>query len=459
MQKPLVLTIAGSDPSGGAGIQADIRAFESQGVFGLSVITAITVQTAEKVVRWEALSKTLVHDQLFTLLQTYPIQYVKCGMLPTQEIMDEIIAAKTQYKFKLVVDPILISGSGTPLMNSDVISYFIQKILPIVDVLTPNANEAKMLTGESISKMDSIRTILEKLHQMGPSTIILKGGHIHPDHSEIIDYIYYNGGIEAFTRERLIGFERIHGTGCIFSSIFLAQWSLTTDIYDAMFNTEQQIDTLFKDIFSVPTTKNSNPTKNNVLDFGLTQDRINILNEVAAVYNFIHIQKDYCELIPEVRTNISIGLPNPKTVQDIAAIEGRITVINNLPQATGPIKFGVSNHTARLLLTANKKDSAIRAVMNVKYDPSYIQPLIDAGLCLFEIRRENQPEEVRNKEKSTMQWVVENSYMMINRIPDIIWDCGEPEKEPMLRLFAKDGSDLIEKLKVILRTVRSLNQK
>jgi hydroxymethylpyrimidine/phosphomethylpyrimidine kinase len=460
MKKPLVLTIAGSDPSGGAGIQADIRAFEAMGVYGFSVITAITVQTAENVIRWEPISKDLIHDQLFVLLDKYPIQYVKCGMLPTIEAINEVIAAKKQFKFQLMVDPIFFSGTGVAMNQTEVIEYFKQNLFPLVDFLTPNAQEVEKLTNMKVTDMKSISEIYEYFAKCGVKTVVIKGGHIHPTGEEVVDYLCEEGGIEAFSRERIINDERVHGTGCIYSAILLSQLALTDDIYSAVSNTENQIDGLFRDIFHLPDRLNNDEVGGgSVLDTNMTPERNLVLNEVKQIYEFIRKQPETVNLIPEVRMNISIGLPTMKSVKDVGAIEGRITIVNNVPYAAGPIKFGVSNHTARLLLTAHNVDNSIRAVMNLKFDREYIRVLSDTKLHLFEIHRENQPNDVQSKERSTMQWIIENVYAELNHIPDIIWDCGEPEKEPMMRLFAKGGEDLLGKLKIILHMIRTLKKK
>jgi hydroxymethylpyrimidine/phosphomethylpyrimidine kinase len=351
-----------------------------------------------------------------------------------------------------MVDPIINSGSGISLIQADVEAYFKTHLLPKTDILTPNAIEAQKITGMPIEDIGSIHKMFDRFVEMGCASIVLKGGHIHPIDTEIVDYLYDQGQFDMFIRQREIGLERVHGTGCIFSAILLAQLAHTEDLYNAMNNTEEQMDSLFRNIFELP-SRELTLKGGQVLDFGLTPAKIAILNEVAEVYEFIKTKKKFDILIPEVRMNISIGIANAKTVEDVAAIEGRITKVNNIPTASGPIKFGASNHTARLLLTAQQKDASIRAVMNFKYEPDFIQPLAKAGLYLFEIQREDQPQNVQNQEKSTMQWVIETSFAVVNRIPDIIWDKGEVGKEPMMRLFGKDGADLIEKLKIIIRTV------
>lgn len=451
MEKPIVLTIAGSDPSGGAGIQADIRAFEATGVYGLSVITAITVQTAEKVIRWEPVSPQLVRDQLWTLLSEYPIQYVKCGMIPTPEIVDIIVDAKKQFNFSLIVDPILISSSGLALVTPEAETHFKTALFPHVDILLPNAQESMKFTGIQITKMQDVVSAGDKLREMGIKNVIFKGGHIDPSGEQVVDYLYEDGGVEIFTRERVQQNTATHGTGCIFSAIFTAQLALTQDIYEALYNTEQQLERDFRHLEFLPKKENNVQSARAIIDVGVSPKQRDALGEVVMVYNYLRSKPDFAHLIPEVRMNISICIDGAKTVEDVAAVEGRISVVNNLPSAAGPIKMGVSNHTARLILTAHARDPSIHAVVNIKYIPWMIKQLAEEGLFLFEIRREQQPDTVRSAEQNSMQWIIGQAYSIINKIPDIIWDCGEPEKEPMIRLFALNGKELIEKLEIVLR--------
>jgi hydroxymethylpyrimidine/phosphomethylpyrimidine kinase len=272
--------------------------------------------------------------------------------------------------------------------------------------------------------------------------------------NQIVDYLYEAGSMEMFIRARINESSHIRGTGCIFASIFTAQLTLTESTYEAMINTEQQIENAFRDLFYLPSQNSEISSSGITLDMGITQEERIVLEEVAEVYNFLRSQPSFIHLIPEVRTNISICVPNATKPQHVAAIEGRITVVNNLPHASGPIKFGVSNHTTRLLLASHLKDPQIRAVINVKYLPNLIRPLSENGLILYEVRRDKQSEAVRTQEQSTMQWIMDSTFEQLKMIPDIIWDCGEPEKEPMIRLFARDGKNLIEKLQIILRTFK-----
>lgn len=191
------------------------------------------------------------------------------------------------------------------------------------------------------------------------------------------------------------------------------------------------------------------------MDSSLPKEKLEIVNQIKEVYNFFSSNKEFSKLIPEVRTNISGSLHNAKNKSEIAGIEGRITIINGFPKASGEIKFGVSDHTARLILTAKEFDKSINFVMNLKYRPDLIKLIQEkSDLKLQEIFRENQPEDVKKKEFSTMQWLIKENVKKKGKIPDIIWDKGSVGKEPMMRLFGKNSEDMIIKLTKIINLIK-----
>ncbi len=188
-----------------------------------------------------------------------------------------------------------------------------------------------------------------------------------------------------------------------------------------------------------------------LMDSLRSKEKLEVINQIKEIYNFIRIKK-FCRLIPEVRTNIAGTLKDPKTMSDVAGIDGRITIVNGLPKAAGDIKFGVAEHTARLLLSAKEFENSVNFVMNLRYSPEMIKDIQKkTNLALEEILREKEPRKTRNKEFSTMQWLIKESINKKGRIPDIIWDKGSIGKEPMIRLFGKDSVDMIKKLKKIIK--------
>ena len=186
----------------------------------------------------------------------------------------------------------------------------------------------------------------------------------------------------------------------------------------------------------------------------LSKEQKTIITQIKEIYNFISDKKKFVTLIPEVRTNISGALNTAQKVDEIAGFDGRITVVNGFPKACGEVKFGASNHTARLVLTAKKFDKSVNFVMNLKYIPRVINSLqTKSSLDLIEFERETQPVNIEKKEDSTMQWLIRESFEKYKKIPDIIWDKGAIGKEPMMRLFAKTSENVVKKLKEIMEHV------
>ncbi len=190
---------------------------------------------------------------------------------------------------------------------------------------------------------------------------------------------------------------------------------------------------------------------NKLLNPNLSGEKLKIINQISEIYDFIRIKK-FIKLIPEVRTNIAGALVDAKSKDDVAGIDGRITVVNGLPKAAGDIKFGIAEHTARLILTTKEFDESINFVMNLRYSPELISKLHKkTDLELEEIDREKEPESIKKQEFSTMQWIIKEMFDKKGKIPDIIWDKGSIGKEPMIRLFGRDSVDMIKKLEKIIK--------
>jgi hydroxymethylpyrimidine/phosphomethylpyrimidine kinase len=190
---------------------------------------------------------------------------------------------------------------------------------------------------------------------------------------------------------------------------------------------------------------------NNYRGLNYSREKLEVINQIKEIYDFIQ-QKKFIKLIPEVRTNIAGALHDAKTRDDVAGIDGRITIVDGMPKAAGEIKFGVAEHTARLILSAKNFDKSVNFVMNLKYIPELIEDIMKkSDLEVKEINREKEPEELKPKEFSTMQWLIKESVDKTGKILDIIWDRGSIGKEPMMRLFGKDSADIIEKLQKIFK--------
>jgi hydroxymethylpyrimidine/phosphomethylpyrimidine kinase len=218
---PIALTIAGSDSSGGAGIQADLKTFQALGVFGMSAITAVTVQNTQKVYAIQEMTPQIVHDQITCLFEDAEIRAVKIGMVSSVGLIQAIAAALGSVnRSPVVLDPVMVSKSGYALLQPDARQALMDHLFPLAQVVTPNIPEAEWLTGREIRGPEQMRAAARHIAQMGVPNVVIKGGHLGGPHS--VD-ILYNG--EAFSElsDPRIATRHTHGTGCTFSSA-VAAW-------------------------------------------------------------------------------------------------------------------------------------------------------------------------------------------------------------------------------------------
>lgn len=224
------LTIAGSDPSGGAGIQADLKTFHQRGVYGTTVITLLTVQNTQRVSEIEVMFPKLVADQLDAVLEDIPPAAAKTGALGSPEIVEVLSERARQFEFPLVVDPVMISKHGQPLMGGRARSVFAELLLPCAFVVTPNLYEAGELAHMRVTDLQSMKEAAAKIAAMGPKAVLIKGGHLE---SDAVDVLHYMDGYFFFRSPRIQTIHT-HGTGCTFSACITAELAKGLDLPDAV---------------------------------------------------------------------------------------------------------------------------------------------------------------------------------------------------------------------------------
>ena len=216
--KPVALTIAGSDPSGGAGIQADLKTFHQFGVYGMSVITLLTVQNTTGVRRVRVLDPGIVRDQLEAVLEDIPPAALKLGALGNKEVMAAVARVLSGNKAPLVADPVMISKHGAPLLEKSATHCFIEKILPLTFLTTPNLYEASMLSGVRVFDRKTMEKAARKIFEMGPRAVLIKGGHLG---GEACDLLFDGRSVRNYPAKR-VPTKNTHGTGCTFSAAITA---------------------------------------------------------------------------------------------------------------------------------------------------------------------------------------------------------------------------------------------
>lgn len=226
----VALTIAGSDPSGGAGIQADLKTFHQRGVYGTSVITLVTVQNTQQVSAVEILSPKLVADQLDAVLEDIPPAAAKTGALGNRGIVELISEKAGRFEFPLVVDPVMISKHGQPLMTEGAREAFARLLLPCAFLITPNLFEAGELAHMAVHDLDTMKEAAVKIGSLGAKAVLLKGGHLE---SEAVDVLYWEGRF-LYYRSPKFATAHTHGTGCTLSACIAAELAKGSDLPKAV---------------------------------------------------------------------------------------------------------------------------------------------------------------------------------------------------------------------------------
>jgi hydroxymethylpyrimidine/phosphomethylpyrimidine kinase len=231
LKRPVALTIAGSDPSGGAGIQADLKTFAAHGVYGASVLTLLTVQNTRGVRRVQMIDPEFVTEQLESVLEDLPVVALKTGALGDEKIIRAVAAVLRPKALPLVVDPVMVAKSGDALLAPGAIAALRDELLPLATLCTPNAPEAEGLYGLKPGQLKTPDDLLALAQTYHEHALLLKGGHLAVD--EVTDYLAYEGHTEVFRFER-IDTRHTHGTGCTLSAAITARLALSDALPQAV---------------------------------------------------------------------------------------------------------------------------------------------------------------------------------------------------------------------------------
>lgn len=209
------LTIAGTDPSGGAGIQADLKTFQELKTYGMSVITSVVAQNTTGVRSVEHMPLSMIEDQLDTVIEDMPIHAVKTGMIANKPMMELIAEKLKALDAPYVMDPVMVATSGDALIDEEARLFLREYLLPLTTVVTPNVPEAEYLTGLSIETTDDMKRAAEFLvHEFGVDAALIKGGHLK---GKAVDFLYDRKQMHCFSAER-IDTKNTHGTGCTYAA-------------------------------------------------------------------------------------------------------------------------------------------------------------------------------------------------------------------------------------------------
>jgi len=422
-----VLSIGGSDPSSGAGIQSDVKTFENHDVYGFTAITAITSQNTKKISKIAPISAKDIRTQLESVLSDFQIDAIKIGMVYDSSIIKIVNTMIKNQKCPIVVDPIIESTTKKILLKKSAINNYKKYIIPLATIITPNKKEAKILSG--CSKAEDAAKELQKL---GAKNVIITG--FRESEKEIEDLVMEvdNNYILKGKKIKIIN----HGSGCNYSASITASLARKKSIYEATVTAKEYVYQSIK------------KSKNLGKGIKITHKEISkIQKELShSILDFQNI-KNVAKLIPECQTNFVFSKDKPKTIKNVLGISGRLVKSGNNVIQAGELVFGGSQHVATAVIQVSKKFSKIRSAINIKYEPKIITNAKKHRMSVLSYDRKNESKKSKSKENSSISWGI--SSCLKSNIPDIIYHKGDFGKEPMIIVFGETPAEVVRKIKLI----------
>lgn len=243
-----VLTIAGSDSSGGAGIQADLKTFSAHGVFGMSVVTAVTAQNTQGVIAVQDISAELVSKQIKAIFEDIRVDGLKIGMTSQISTINAIGEGLEYYEpSNIVLDPVMVSKSGFKLLQPEAMEALVNVLLPLATVVTPNIPEAEVITGMKINSIEGMERAARQIYAMGPGNVLVKGGHLE---HEATDLLFDGCGFTYFKSSR-VNTKNTHGTGCTLSAAIASNLAVGYCVAEAVAKSKEYITVAIENSLSI----------------------------------------------------------------------------------------------------------------------------------------------------------------------------------------------------------------
>jgi len=440
----IALSIAGSDSSAGAGIQADLKTFSSLGVYGCTALTTITSQTGSGISVILQVSPKMIEKQIQAILDDITPDAIKIGMVYGKNAISSIRKVLKESKIPMILDPVMIAGTGERLLNSDAVTDLITHLLPLSTVATPNKFEAEVISGLKINSVQSAITAAEKIRKKGANNVVLKGGHLPGRFSTDIILNSRNQVFEL-SNHRLT-YDRMHGGGCTFSASLTAYVAKNYAIVDACRSANQFTHSSLKNRIAIGSKFIINSP---FFKFYELADRYEVYTSLQRAIEMIEATPYIGKLIPETQSNLAYSISEPSGIDDIMAVKGRIVKVGDNAKPVSSLKFGVSKHIAAAILGYMKFRPNMRAAMNIKYNS---RSILEARrfFSVSNYDRTKEPKQSKRREGYSVAWGI-NQALLKNPTADIIYHQGDFGKEAMTIVFAPTPIDVVKKLKHILR--------
>jgi len=434
-----VLTIAGSDSGGGAGIQADLKTITVLGGFGMSAITALTAQNTVGVQGIVELDVEFVKKQIDSVLSDIGADAIKTGMLANSEIVRGVAEKIREYAIeKVVVDPVMVAKSGDALLKKEAQETVKRQLLPLCYVVTPNLPEASVLSGREVKGLDDMKGAAKAIHRLGARNVLVKGGHLP---GNPIDVLFDGKGFHEFEGER-VETRNTHGTGCTYSAAIATELAKGEPLARAIEKAKAFMTIALR--FSLNIGKGHGPTN----PYAMISREIERYRVIEALQEALSLLREakVGKLIPEVQSNLGYALPYAETKEDVAAFPGRIVRIGGSVETMRGPSFGGSQHIASIILTVMKHDPEYRSAMNIRYSREVLTACSALHYSVTSFDRQQEPRGIKETEGSSLEWGTDLVLRSSKGVPDIVYDEGDRGKEAMVRVIGRYPREVVEKV-------------
>ena len=413
---PCILTIAGSDSGGGAGIQADLKTIAMLRGYGASVITALTAQNTRTVTGIHAPSAKFVAQQLRTVLDDIPVAAAKTGMLFSEPIMKGIAPLLSKREFPLVVDPVCLATSGAKLLKDDAIGAMQRLMFPLADLLTPNIPEAELFTKVRIHDREDVFKAARLLLAMGPKAVLIKGGH--SDSFAATDwYVPADGEPVPFMQQR-VNTDCTHGTGCTLSAAIATGLGQGMEIGSAIKRAQEYLNLCLRAGYRLG--EGGGPP-NHLAPWIKETAKPEVLRELDRFGRWLETLPGLLPLLPRVRTNVAVALPYADRPGEVAGFSGGLVgTCRHDVVVVGSPEFGASVFAAATVLAVLRLRPELRCAMTLGVRPGFKAALEKAGIESVWIDRDRKPEYIEDRDGRLEEW---GAFEGVKNHP-------EPEKNP-----------------------------
>ncbi|MGH1565891.1 MAG: bifunctional hydroxymethylpyrimidine kinase/phosphomethylpyrimidine kinase [Nitrosopumilus sp.] len=431
-----LLSIGGSDPSSGAGIQSDVKVFSQFNVHALTVITAITVQNTSSFGIIEPVSQKILKEQLESVMSDFKMYGIKIGMVYNSQIIRVLHNKLRKLKIPIVVDPVIKSTTGGTLIKNSDIEDFRKYIIPLATIITPNKFEAEILSKTKINSKNTPQKIARIIQKMGAKNVVITG--IERKNNKVLDFVLEKNTEYFISGDKIAKIN--HGSGCNYSAAITFQLAKNKGVKESITFAKQ---------FTYDSINNAKKIGKGIAITNIQkEDSIN--RELKkAINKFIKIKNIY-KNIPECQTNFVYSKQKPKSTKDVVGVSGRIIKAGNQALLAGNVEYGGSKHVATALLTTNKKFSQIYSAINLKYQNATISKIKKSKLIISSYNRTHEPDNIKLK-RSTIEWGINSAIKNLKKAPDVIYHKGDFGKESMIIVFGKTPNDVLKKILKIIR--------